>query len=92
MYTYNVNGKQTTGRFSAVGLANRRDRGKTIREEKIYFRRVCWHAIGTTDEGLLLAAADNNTYFHIAATACTRVQVDDKRRTNNGDDVPILYI
>lgn len=65
------------GGFSVVGLANRRDGWKTIREEKIYFRRVCRHAIGTTDEGLLLAAANNNTYFHVDAAACTRIQVDD---------------
>jgi hypothetical protein len=37
-------------------------RGKTIGEEKKHFRRVCRHAIGATDEGLLLAAADNNTF------------------------------
>lgn len=72
----------------AVFLSNRLGGGETIGgEEKTHFRRVCRHAIGAADEGLLLAVADNNTF----SRRRRRVHMytgGQTLRANNGDDVP----
>lgn len=73
---------------TGVTRKNNRRGKKRIHER---FRRVCRHAIGATDEGLLLAAADNNTFSRYRAAA--RVAYTHTHRwTNDAQTMAMMFL